>query len=243
VADLLKRSAGSWSATDLVAALRPLTPRLYSIASSRRAVGDELHLTVADVDYLFDGERRYGAASRFLSSLDASGEAVASVRAYIEPNTRFRLPADADRNIIMIGPGTGVAPFRAFVQDRADSGARGQNWLFFGGRRLSSDFLYQTEWLDARKRGSLHRLDVAFSRDQAHKIYVQDRLRQQAADVYRWLQDGAYLYVCGDAERMAPDVQNALLDIIGAQGALQRDAAEAYLADLAAQRRYVRDVY
>ena len=239
LADLLKRFPAPWSAAELVAALPALTPRLYSIASSRREVGDELHLTVAAIDYQVDDEQRYGAASRHLNTL-AAGD---TVRAYIEPNQRFRPPSDDARNVIMIGPGTGVAPFRAFLQERTARGATGKNWLFFGGRQLQSDFLYQAEWLDAQKRGTLHRLDVAFSRDQQHKIYVQHRLREQGADVYRWLEEGASLYVCGDATDMAPDVHAALRELIVRHGGHDAESAEAYLANLASERRYLRDVY
>lgn len=245
--DLLKRYPAQWSAEDLVAALRPLTPRLYSIASSREAVGDELHLTVAAVEYEFDGEPRYGSASRFLTTIDqtrlAAADQALSLRAYVEANARFRLPADTQRDVIMIGPGTGVAPFRGFLQQRVAGGARGRNWLLFGGRHAHSDFLYQSEWLDARRRGNLHRLDVAFSRDQAHKIYVQDRLRENGAELYRWLQDGAHLYVCGDAEKMAVDVHEALLDVAVAHGGQSRESATEWLDKLAAERRYARDVY
>jgi sulfite reductase (NADPH) flavoprotein alpha-component len=240
VADALKAYPADWSAIALVEALRPLTPRLYSIASSRREVGDELHLTVASVDYRHEGERRFGAASRFLST--RTGEAK-RVRAYVEPNPRFRLPADADRDVIMVGAGTGVAPFRGFVQERAAVGAKGRNWLVFGGRHLDSDFLYQAEWLEARKRGALQRLDVAFSRDQERRVYVQERLGEQGAELYRWLEGGAYFYVCGDAERMAPDVNAALIGVVAEHGARSREAAEEYVAELVSARRYLRDVY
>ena len=239
--DLLQRFPARWSADELVQALRPLTPRLYSIASSRAAVGDELHITVAAVDYQRDGQRRLGAASQHLTRLD--GSAAARVRAYIEPNARFRLPEDPGRDIIMIGPGTGVAPFRGFLQHRIEHGASGRNWLVFGGRHLRSDFLYQTEWLEARRNGTLHRLDVAFSRDQPAKVYVQDRIREQGQELLRWLEGGAYLYVCGDAQRMAPDVHAALRDVFVTHGQRSLESAEAELAELAAARRYCRDVY
>jgi sulfite reductase (NADPH) flavoprotein alpha-component len=239
--DVLERYPAAWTGEEIVRALRPLTPRLYSISSSRAAVGDELHLTVAVVDYLRDGQRRHGAASTFLGGL--SPESAAPLRAYIEPNPRFRLPADGDRDIVMIGPGTGVAPFRAFLQERREAGARGRNWLFFGARHLSSEFLYQTEWLEARRDGSLHRLDVAFSRDQPAKVYVQDRIREQGAELLRWLEGGAHVYVCGDAQRMAPDVHAALREVLVTHGGRSADDAEAELAALAADRRYARDVY
>jgi sulfite reductase (NADPH) flavoprotein alpha-component len=239
--DLLQRFPAAWSAEELVQALRPLTPRLYSIASSRVAVGDELHITVAAVDYERDGQRRLGAASQHLTRLGAADGA--RVRAYIEPNARFRLPEDTSRDIIMIGPGTGVAPFRAFLQHRIEHGGSGRNWLVFGGRHLRSDFLYQTEWLEARRNGTLHRLDVAFSRDQAAKVYVQDRIREHGAELLRWLEGGAHLYVCGDAQRMAHDVHAALRDVLVTHGGRSLESAEAELTELAAARRYCRDVY
>ncbi|MFO1426072.1 MAG: flavodoxin domain-containing protein [Steroidobacteraceae bacterium] len=240
VADLLRSHPAAWNAAELVAALRPLTPRLYSIASSRRAVGDEVHLTVAAVDYTRDGERRYGAASRFLATRDTDG---GRLRAYVEPNPRFRVPKDGARDVIMIGPGTGVAPFRGFVQERAESGASGRNWLFFGARHLDSEFLYQTEWLAALKRGTLARLDVAFSRDQPQRIYVQQRMREQGAELWRWLEGGAHLYVCGDATQMAHDVHEALIDVAQQHGGREREAAAAWVDGLLAERRYARDVY
>ena len=238
VADVLERfpvrNGREWQAGELLAALRPLAPRLYSIASSRAAVGDEVHLTVATVED--------GAASGHLwqRGTAAGGN---SVRAYLERNTHFRLPTDASRDVIMVGPGTGVAPFRAFVQERGETGATGRNWLFFGARHFDTEFLYQLEWQQALKDGRLNRLDLAFSRDQARKIYVQDRLREQAADLWSWLQGGASLYVCGDATHMAPDVHAALRDVAQQQGGLDTEAAEAWLAELAANKRYLRDVY
>lgn len=237
ILDLLETYPAQWSAEELVGALRPLAPRLYSIASSRLEVGDELHLTVATVDYEREGVRRVGAASHFLTS------EAPELRVYIEPNTRFRLPADGDRDLVMIGAGTGVAPYRAFLQQRSADGARGRHWLLFGARRFSSDFLYQAEWLAARKRGLLQRLDLAASRDQAEKIYVQHRLREQGAELWRWIAGGASLYVCGDATRMAPDVHAALVDVVQTHGGHSNESAQAFLNDLVAERRYLRDVY
>lgn len=239
VVDLLKDYPAQWTATELVAALRPLAPRLYSISSSSRAAPGEVHLTVAVVSAERDGEPRPGAASTYLAAA-AEGD---RLRVYVEANPRFRLPADPTRDLVLIGPGTGVAPFRAFVQDRAATGAAGRQWLFFGACHFDTEFLYQAEWLDALKRGQLHRLDVAFSRDQAHKIYVQDRIREQGAELWRWLDRGAHVYVCGDAERMAGDVHAALRDVAVAHGGLEPQAAEAFLAQLAAEKRYLRDVY
>ena len=239
IIDLLHEYPGAWTAEALVEALRPLQPRLYSIASSRKAVGDEAHLTVAHVEYQRGDATRWGAASHFL----AAREEGAQVQVYIEHNERFRLPADGAKDIIMIGPGTGVAPFRAFVQEREAVAATGRNWLFFGNPHAREDFLYQVEWQDALKRGALHRLDLAFSRDQASKLYVQHRLREQARELFAWLENGAHLYVCGDATRMARDVHAALLEIIAVQGGKSAEDANDYLNALQAQGRYARDVY
>jgi sulfite reductase (NADPH) flavoprotein alpha-component len=237
--DLLQAHPAAWDAEALVAALRPLAPRSYSIASSRAAVGDEVHLTVAHVAYAQDGEPRHGAASHFLRD---AGEG-ARVRVVLERNERFRLPRDGDRDVIMIGPGTGVAPFRGFVQHRAALGARGRNWLFFGNPHLRHDFLYQLEWQQALRDGKLARLDVAWSRDQADKVYVQHRLREHGAQLHAWLEGGAHLYVCGDATRMARDVHAALRDVVATHGGRDAEAAEDYLQQLQQQGRYARDVY
>ena len=239
VPDLLRRYPVQWTGERLVRALHPLSPRLYSIASAPEEVGDEIHLTIAVVDEVHDGLRHLGA---FSSQMQAFEPGVRFL-AFVEPNTRFRLPTDTSTDVIMIGPGTGVAPFRGFLQARAASGAAGRNWLFFGGRHLDSDFLYQTEWLSALKKHALTHLDVAFSRDTAQKVYVQQRLRERGAQIYQWLEAGAHLYVCGDAERMAPDVHTALIDIVATEGGRSPQEAEAYIASLASQRRYLRDVY
>lgn len=238
VIDVLNDYPARWPAAELVSALRPLTPRLYSIASSQKAVGEEAHLTVAHVQYQRGDSLRWGAASHWLATASEG----ARLPVYIESNERFRLPADSQRDLIMIGPGTGVAPFRGFVQDRVADGASGRHWLLFGAARFQSDFLYQLEWQQALKSGQLHRLDLAFSRDQPQKIYVQQRLREQGRDVYDWLQDGAHLYVCG-ATAMARDVHAALLDVIVQQGGKSQEDAEDYLAQLQQQGRYARDVY
>ena len=241
VVDMLQRHPGEWDARSFVQALRPLAPRLYSIASSQEAVGEEAHLTVALVDYTLDRKHRVGAASRYLASLQGED---AKARVFIEHNERFRLPADTSRDVIMIGPGTGVAPFRGFVQHREAQGATGRNWLFFGARHFQSEFLYQAEWQDAVKKGVLNRLDLAFSRDRSiAREYVQDRLRRVGKDLYAWLENGAYLYVCGDADKMAPDVNKALIDIVAEHGGKSRDDAESYVRKLADDRRYLRDVY
>ncbi|MFT0533076.1 assimilatory sulfite reductase (NADPH) flavoprotein subunit [Castellaniella hirudinis] len=237
--DALRQWPVAWTGPDLVAALRPLAPRLYSIASCAAAAEDEVHLTLAHVAFEQDGESRWGVASHFLAER-AEGE---TVPIFIEENTRFRLPADGSRDIIMIGAGTGVAPFRAFVQARSEAGASGRNWLFFGNPHFTSDFLYQTEWQQALKDGDLTRIDLAFSRDQAEKIYVQHRLLERGADVYEWIQAGAHVYVCGDANHMARDVHAALLEIARDQGGLSEEGARLWLDELSAQGRYARDVY
>nr|WP_279237684.1 assimilatory sulfite reductase (NADPH) flavoprotein subunit [Dyella sedimenti] len=237
--DLWQRHPVAWTAGELVTTLRPQTPRLYSIASSQKAVGDEVHLAVAVVDYLGHGERHWGAASSFIA--EAGDERRLPV--FIEANERFRLPKDDARDIIMIGPGTGVAPFRAFVQERREAGARGRNWLFFGNRHFGSDFLYQVEWQAALRDGSLHRLDLAFSRDDDARVYVQQRLREQGRELYAWLREGAHLYVCGDATHMAKDVHAALVDVAVAHGGHTPEGAREWLSDLLQQGRYARDVY
>jgi len=236
--DLLQGAPGAWNTRELVGALRPLTPRAYSIASSRKAVGQEAHLTVARVEYRRSGAIRWGAASQHLGTR-AEGE---HVEVCLQRNERFRLPHDSARDIVMIGPGTGVAPYRGFVQERAATGARGRNWLLFGNPHFRSDFLYQTEWQTALKSGTLHRLDLAFSRDQAEKIYVQQRVRERSRELYGWLERGAHLYVCG-ATAMARDVEAALRDVIIEHGARTPEAANEYLSTLRDAHRYARDVY
>lgn len=223
----------------LLRGLRPLQPRLYSISSSLAAVPDEAHLTVGTVRYDLDGQPRAGVASSYLAQ-HAAPDAVVPV--YIQSNPHFRLPQD-DAAILMIGAGTGVAPYRAFMQEREARGVSGHSWLVFGDRNFRSDFLYQTEWQGLLKDKVLTRMDVAFSRDRTPKAYVQDRLRQNSRDVYAWLEEGAHIYVCGDAAHLAPDVHATLLDIIAQESG--RDAASAadYLAALQRDHRYQRDVY
>ena len=239
VLDLLRRYPAHWSPEELVAALRPLTPRLYSIASSQKHVGDEVHLTVAHVQYDDGDGLRWGSASNHFARSDEG----ARLPVFIEHNDRFRLPADASRDVIMVGPGTGIAPFRAFVQERAAVAAPGRNWLFFGNPHFRSDFLYQVEWQQALKDGTLHRFDLAFSRDQSHKVYVQDRLAERGRELFDWLEGGAHLYVCGDATRMAKDVHAALLSVVARHGGRSVEDAEDYLSTLQQQGRYARDVY
>lgn len=220
--------------------LRRLPPRLYSLASSLAACPDEAHVTVAAVRYHSLGRARLGVASTWLADRVQPGD---TVPVFIEANENFRLPADPQAPVIMIGPGTGVAPFRAFLQEREVQGATGRNWLFFGERHFHTDFLYQTDWQGWLKAGLLTRMDVAFSRDQAQKVYVQDRLRERGEELYAWLQSGAHLYVCGDATAMAADVHAALRDIVATEGGLDAEAAEDYLRELARGRRYQRDIY
>ena len=240
VADVLAHYPASLDAARFIGMLRKLQPRLYSIASSQNALPDEVHLTVAVTRTTPAGRARDGAASTFLADRVAPGE---TVGVYVHRNEAFKLPEDPARPIIMIGPGTGVAPFRAFLQEREETGASGKTWLFFGERRFREDFLYQTDFQRWRNAGVLTRMAVAFSRDQVDKVYVQDRLRANAREVYAWLQDGAALYVCGDAEAMAPAVHGALAEILQDQGGLSADAAEDRLKQMQRERLYQRDVY
>ncbi|HEX5182393.1 MAG TPA: assimilatory sulfite reductase (NADPH) flavoprotein subunit [Allosphingosinicella sp.] len=223
----------------LLAGLRPLQPRLYSIASSLAAGAEEAHLTVAPVRYSLHGEERGGVASLQLAERVEPGD---TLPVYVQPNPHFKLPRD-EAPIVMIGAGTGIAPYRAFLQEREAAGRTGPAWLFFGERNFRSDFLYQSEWQAWLKGGTLGRMDVAFSRDKADKVYVQHRMLEQAKDLYAWLEDGAHLYVCGDANALAPDVHEALIRIVADQGGKDREAAEDHLRRLAADRRYQRDVY
>ncbi|HHC5059536.1 TPA: assimilatory sulfite reductase (NADPH) flavoprotein subunit [Aeromonas veronii] len=241
VVDVLKRFPTALTAEQLVSLLRPLTPRLYSIASAQSEVEEEVHLTVGVVRYRQeDGTVRSGAASSYLADrLIEDGE----VRVFVEHNDNFRLPQNPDTPVIMVGPGTGIAPFRAFMQEREAQGAEGKNWLFFGNPHFTQDFLYQVEWQRYVKSGLLSKISLAFSRDQANKIYVQDRLREAGLELYQWLEAGAHFYVCGDANKMAKDVQEALLDVIAEHGHKSREEAEEYLSELRRAKRYQRDVY
>jgi sulfite reductase (NADPH) flavoprotein alpha-component len=227
-------------AQTLASLLRKLPPRLYSIASSSLAHPDEVHLTVAAVRYNSHGRNRKGVASCFLADNAPTGQ---SVKVYTHANKNFRLPENGDTPIIMVGPGTGIAPFRAFVEHRAELGQSGKSWLFFGDQHYLYDFLYQLEWQEHLKNGTLSRLDVAFSRDQPQKIYVQQRIAEKGRDLYDWLQNGAHFYVCGDASRMASDVHDALVSVYQMHGGFGREAAEAELEALKKAKRYQRDVY
>ncbi|HDZ9207462.1 TPA: assimilatory sulfite reductase (NADPH) flavoprotein subunit [Vibrio cholerae] len=240
VIDVLREEKVTLSAIQLLSLLRRLTPRLYSIASSQSEVGEEVHLTVGVVEYEYEGEQRLGGASSFLAHQLEEG---APVKVFVEHNNNFKLPSDDNAPLIMVGPGTGIAPFRSFIQERENRGAAGKNWLLFGDRTFTQDFLYQVEWQKYLKSGVLNRLDVAFSRDQHEKVYVQHRLLEQAELVWQWLQEGAYFYVCGDASRMAKDVHQALITVVEQQGGLNREQAEEYVSELRKAKRYQRDVY
>lgn len=240
IVDMVRQAPADLSAEQLVGLLRPLTPRLYSIASSQAENENEVHITVGVVRYDIDGRARSGGASGFLADrLEEDGD----VRVFIEHNDNFRLPANPETPVIMIGPGTGIAPFRAFMQQRDADGAGGKNWLFFGNPHFTEDFLYQVEWQRYVKDGLLTRIDLAWSRDQQHKIYVQDKLREQGAEVWRWIQEGAHIYVCGDANRMAKDVENTLLELVAEHGGMDTEQADEFLSELRLERRYQRDVY
>ncbi len=238
--DMLNRYRGKIAAQAFVELLRPLTPRFYSIASAQDEVGSEVHLTVNVVRYQVDDKIRMGGASGFLANQIADQD---QVKIFIEHNDNFRLPDDTHAPIIMIAAGTGIAPFRAFLQQRASQGATGKNWLFFGNPHFISDFLYQVEWQSYVKEGLLTRIDLAWSRDQAEKIYVQDKLIAQASDIWQWLQEGAFIYVCGDAKRMAKAVDLALQQILMTQAQYSQEQAISYLDELRSQKRYQRDVY
>lgn len=228
---------------DFLAQLSPISPRLYSIASSLAVHPDEVHLCVAVVRYETHGRKKTGLASGYLADQAPLGRK--EIPVYVQESRHFRLPADGGRDIIMVGPGTGVAPFRAFVEQRAADGARGRNWLFFGEQHRQTDFFYEAEWREYQRRGVLHRLDLAFSRDQPEKVYVQHRMRAQARDLWAWLQGGAFLYVCGDAHRMAKDVHQTLIDIARTEGGMTPEAAAAYVSEtlMKTEKRYLRDVY
>lgn len=237
VSDVLAEASSVFKAQELVALLRKMAPRLYSISSSPKAHPGEVHLTVGIVRYESHGLARGGVCSTFLA--DRAGE----VPVFVQPSHGFKLPASGDTPIIMVGPGTGIAPFRAFMEERIVTGAKGRNWLFFGDQRRGTDFLYEetlTSWL---RDGQLSRLDLAFSRDQAEKIYVQHRMGEQAAELWAWLESGAHFYVCGDASRMAKDVDAALIAAVEKAGGKSAEEAAAYVAKLKTEKRYQRDVY
>ncbi len=242
VVDLLKACPGArFAPAEFAALLRKLQPRLYSISSSPEAHPGEVHLTVAAVRYEAHGRAKQGVCSGWLADRVTPGETPVPV--FVQKSHGFRLPDDLARPIIMVGPGTGIAPFRAFLEERRATGATGENWLFFGDQQRASDFLYEEELTAWSKDGLLTRLDLAFSRDQAEKIYVQDRMREHAGELWRWLEDGAHFYVCGDAKRMAKDVDAMLHAVIENAGGRTKDQAVEYVAALKAEKRYQRDVY
>ena len=228
------------SAVEFAADLRKLQPRLYSIASSPKAHPGEVHLTVAIVRYDLNGRSRKGVCSTFLADRVGSES---KIPVFIHKSPSFKMPADGSKPMIMVGPGTGIAPFRAFLEERRALGANGKNWLFFGDQRAAFDFLYRDELEAMQKDGVLTRLDTAFSRDQAQKVYVQDRMRESADEIWAWLQDGGYFYVCGDARRMAKDVDMELHKVAETAGGLSSEKAVEYVKELKAEKRYLRDVY
>ncbi|MDO8533182.1 MAG: sulfite reductase subunit alpha, partial [Xanthobacteraceae bacterium] len=237
--DLLEIFPIALTADQLRAMTRPLSSRAYSIASSRRDVGEEAHLLVSTVRYETHGRARKGVASGFVAERLKKGD---RVRVKLRPNKHFMLPAP-DRDIIMVGPGTGIAPFRAFVQERRATGATGRSWLFFGDRRFTHDFLYQLEWQDVLKDGALTRMGVAFSRDGPKKVYVQHRMWEHRRDLIDWLEGGAHFYVCGDVKAMAKDVRATLVRAYADVKALAPEAAEQSVRELERGRRYLQDVY
>jgi sulfite reductase (NADPH) flavoprotein alpha-component len=241
VIDALVGCENKPGAVDFVATLRKLQPRLYSIASSIKAHPGEVHLTVAAVRYETLGRKRLGVCSTYLSDRIRPGESQVAV--FVHNNKAFKLPEDGGTPIIMVGPGTGIAPFRSFLEERKAVGATGKNWLFFGDQHEATDFLYKDELLAMMSDGHLSRLDLAWSRDQEKKIYVQDRMLEAANDIFAWLEDGAHFYVCGDAKRMAKDVDAALHRIIETVGGKSPEEAAVYVKDLKAHKRYARDVY
>ncbi len=239
--DLLEEFPGArLSPQEIVDHLRRLMPRLYSIASSPVLHPGQVHLTVAPVRYESNGRRRYGVCSTFLADRVTRRKTLIPV---FVAESHFGLPADRTKDIIMVGPGTGIAPFRAFVQERGATQSPGRNWLFFGDQHQATDYLYGDEWKRLLAEGKMARVDLAFSRDQAQKIYVQDRMREAAAELWAWLKGGAYFYVCGDAHRMAKDVDLALHEVIVKQGGLEAAAATDYIKQMKSDRRYQRDVY
>ncbi|MBL7477576.1 MULTISPECIES: assimilatory sulfite reductase (NADPH) flavoprotein subunit [Bacillus] len=225
---------------DFVSILRKIPPRLYSIASSFAANPDEVHLTIGAVRYNTHGRDRKGVCSVLCAERLQPGD---TLPVFIQPNKNFKLPENPEAPIIMVGPGTGVAPFRSFMQKREETGAPGKSWMFFGDQHFVTDFLYQTEWQKWLSDGVLTKMDVAFSRDTEEKVYVQHRMLEHSKELFEWLEEGAAFYVCGDKNNMAKDVQNALLEIIEKEGGKSREEAEAYLAEMKKQKRYQRDVY
>lgn len=228
------------TAAEFTSILRKIPARLYSIASSLKANDEEVHLTIGAVRYDAHGRERQGVCSILCAERLQPGD---TLPVYIQHNQNFKLPQDPDTPIIMVGPGTGIAPFRSFMQEREEMGANGKSWLFFGDQHFVTDFLYQTEWQKWLKDGVLTKMDVAFSRDTEEKVYVQHQMKKQSKELFEWLEQGAYVYICGDEKHMAHDVHNTLLSIIQEEGAMSKEKAESYLANLQQQKRYQRDVY
>jgi len=237
--DLFKEyPQGELSVEDFVGLLRPMPPRLYSIASSLSAHAEEVHLTVAVVRYDTHGRKRKGVCSSYLA--ERVGD---SIPCYFHPNKNFKLPEESDKPIIMVGPGTGIAPFRAFIEERKAIGATGKNWLFFGDRSYKTDYLYGNEWESYQRDGLLNRLDLAWSRDQDKKVYVQHKMLEKGAELWNWLDNGALFYVCGDASRMAKDVDHALRTIAQEQGSMSEEDSANWVKSLQKEKRYLKDVY
>lgn len=238
----LVRDFGPWgnSAQEFVSVLRKIPVRLYSIASSLAANPDEVHLTIGAVRYEANGRERKGVASTYVAERLEPGD---HVSVFVQQNENFKLPKNPETPIIMVGPGTGVAPFRSFIQEREETGAEGKSWLFFGDQHFVTDFLYQTEMQKWLKNGALTKLDVAFSRDTEEKVYVQHRMLEHSKELFEWLEEGAVVYICGDEKHMAHDVHNTFIEIIAKEGGLSREKAEEYLAEMQQQKRYQRDVY
>ncbi len=237
ILDILRIGGDQLSLEEFIGLLKPLQHRAYSISSSSLAHPDSIHLTVAAVRYQSAGRSRGGVCSTFLADRGATA------KIFLQPNKSFRVPADDNTPMIMVGPGTGIAPFRAFLQERERRGAGGDNWLFFGDQHREHDYIYADELASWHSSGLLDRLDLAFSRDQARKVYVQHRMHEHGADLFAWLQNGGHFYVCGDATRMAKDVDKALHDIVAEHGAMGTEQATEYVNDLKREKRYVRDVY
>jgi sulfite reductase (NADPH) flavoprotein alpha-component len=236
---LLAHPAAKFTPEEFVKCLRKLQPRLYSIASSQKANPTEVHLTVAAVRYETHGRKREGVCSTFLSDRADN----APVPVFVHTAKHFRVPEDPSIHAIMVGPGTGIAPFMAFLQERKATGATGKNWLFFGDQKSSTDFLYREELESWVSEGVLHKLSTAFSRDQAEKVYVQHRMLEEAEELYEWLQQGGYFYICGDASRMAKDVDTALHQVVEKAGGKSPEEAAAYVEELKKSKRYRKDVY
>ncbi|MXP56720.1 NADPH-dependent assimilatory sulfite reductase flavoprotein subunit [Pantoea sp. Mhis] len=239
IIDMIRQNTINLNTEQLISFLRPLTPRLYSISSSQMENKTEVHITVGVVRYKINGYIRGGGASTWLAKTKENSE----IRIFVEKNHNFRLPDDIHSPIIMIAAGTGIAPFRAFMQERNMNNVKSQNWLFFGNPYFTEDFLYQVEWQKYVKDNVLTNIDLAWSRDQKEKIYVQDKIREKSSELWYWIKKGAYLYVCGDANRMAKNVEQALLDVISTCGNMDYDTADVFLSNLRLERRYQRDIY